>query len=110
MTGIGLLNKNNVQIARENYLAAQKALAESEKLLAERVEREAQAKIKFNEVQLELAKLNNENMNMVSCTDNSVSIPEITFFATGRDQNRFEEMYRQSHPLPRAPRQISLFL
>ena len=66
MTGIGLLNKNNVQIARENYLAAQKALAESEKLLAERVEREAQAKIKFNEVQLELAKLNNENMNMVS--------------------------------------------
>ena len=66
MTWIGLLNKNNVQIARENYLAAQKALAESEKLLAERVEREAQAKIKFNEVQLELAKLNNENMNMVS--------------------------------------------
>ena len=66
MTWIGLLNKNNVQIARENYLASQKALAESEKLLAERVEREAQAKIKFNEVQLELAKLNNENMNMVS--------------------------------------------
>ena len=55
-----------MQIARENYLASQKALAESEKLLAERVEREAQAKIKFNEVQLELAKLNNENMNMVS--------------------------------------------
>ena len=69
MTGVGLLNKNNVQIARENYLAAQKALAESEKLLAERVEREAQAKIKFNEVQLELAKLNSENMNMVSYTD-----------------------------------------
>ena len=69
MTGVGLLNKNNVQIARENYLAAQKALAESEKLLTERVEREAQAKIKFNEVQLELAKLNSENMNMVSYTD-----------------------------------------
>ena len=69
MTGIGLLNKNNVLIARENYLAAQKALAESEKLLAERVEREAQAKIKFNEVQLELAKLESENMNMVIYTD-----------------------------------------
>lgn len=93
MTGIGLLNKNNVQIARENYLAAQKALAESEKLLAERVEREAQAKIKFNEVQLELAKLNNENMNMVSYTGNLVSVPAMTLFATGRDQNRFEEMY-----------------
>lgn len=93
ITGIGLLNKNNVQIARENYLAAQKALAESEKLLAERVEREAQTKIKFNEVQLELAKLNNENMNMVSYTDNSVSVPEMTLFATGRDQNRSEEMH-----------------
>ena len=69
MTRIGLLNKNNVLIARENYLAAQKALAESEKLLAERVEREAQAKIRFNEVQLELAKLNSENMNMVNYTD-----------------------------------------
>jgi hypothetical protein len=63
---IGILNKNNVQIARENYLAAQKALAESENLLAERAKREAEAKIKFNEIQLELAKLNNENMNMVS--------------------------------------------
>ena len=93
MTGVGLLNKNNVQIARENYLAAQKALAESEKLLAERVEREAQAKIKFNEVQLELAKLNNENMNMVSYTDNSGSVPGMTFFAAGRDQKRSEEMY-----------------
>ena len=92
MTGSGLLNKNNVQIARENYLAAQKALAESEKLLAERVEREAQAKIKFNEVQLELAKLNSENMNMVSCVD-SCQNPKLTFLATGRNQNRFEEVY-----------------
>ena len=82
-----------MQIARENYLAAQKALAESERLLAERVEREAQAKIKFNEVQLELAKLNSENMTMVSYTDNFVSVAEMTLFATGRDQNRFEEMY-----------------
>ncbi|KAL9099744.1 MAG: hypothetical protein Q9163_004798 [Psora crenata] len=56
--------KTTCKIARENYLAAQKALAESEKLLAERVEREAQAKVKFNEVQLELAKLDSENVNM----------------------------------------------
>ena len=55
-----------MQIARENYVAAQKALAESEKLLAERVEREAQAKIEFNEIQLELAKLKSENTNIVS--------------------------------------------
>ena len=55
-----------MQIARENYQAAQKALVESENLLAERAERESEAKIKFNEVQLQLAKLNNENMNMVS--------------------------------------------
>ena len=55
-----------MQIARENYQAAQKALVESENLLAERAEREAEAKRKFNEVQLQLAKLNNENMNMVS--------------------------------------------
>lgn len=47
-------------------MSAQKALAESDKLLAERVEWEAHAKVKFNEVQLELAKLNSENMNMVS--------------------------------------------
>lgn len=46
-------------------MSAQKALAESDKLLAGRVKR-AQAKVKFNEVQLELAKLNSENMNMVS--------------------------------------------
>lgn len=64
-----------MQIARENYLAAQKALAESEKLLAERVEREAQAKVKFNEIQLELAKLNSENMNMVSSKE-SLSGPK----------------------------------
>lgn len=55
-----------MQIARENYQAAQTALIESENLLAERAERESEAKIKFNEVQLQLAKLNNENMNMVS--------------------------------------------
>ena len=92
MTGSGLLNKNNVQIARDNYLAAQKALAESEKLLAERVERKAQAKIKFNEVQLELAKLNRENMDMVICID-SCQDPKLNFLATGRNQNRSEEVY-----------------
>lgn len=89
MTGIGLLNKNNVQIARENYLAAQKALAESEKLLAERVEREAQAKIKFNEVQLELAKLNNENMNMVSLHRQLCQRPRDNVFRHRKRSKRF---------------------
>lgn len=81
-----------MQIARENYLAAQKALVESEKLLAERVEREAQAKVKFNEVQLELAKLNSENMNMVSYTE-SLTGPEMMICATGRDQSHLEEVH-----------------
>ena len=88
MTGSGLLNKNNVQIARDNYLAAQKALAESEKLLAERVEREAQAKIKFNEVQLELAKLNSENMNMASCIE-SCQNPKLTFLCNRKKSKPF---------------------
>lgn len=66
-------------------MSAQKALAESDKLLAKRVEREAQAKVKFNEVQLELAKLNSENMSMVSYIG-SLSDPRFNDFCYRRSK------------------------
>ena len=64
----GLIDKSNVKISREDYRAAQKALLEAENLLVEMAQRGADTKVKFNEVQLQLAKLIDENMNMVSTT------------------------------------------
>ncbi len=65
---IGFIDKSNVKISREDYKAAQKALLEAENLLVEMAQRSADTKVKFNEVQLQLAKLIDENMNMVSTT------------------------------------------
>lgn len=60
------LSRDNVQVARENLQASQRALLESEKLLSEEVDRHAESRRKFNEGQLQLDKLNAENINMVS--------------------------------------------
>ena len=63
-----------MQIARENYLAAQKALLESEKIFEEQRQRQTESRMKFNMVQLELATLNNKNVNMVSWTSTVLAI------------------------------------
>ncbi len=53
------------EFARENLKATHEALLKSEELLSAKVKRDEEAKRRFDEMQLELAKLTNEDMSMV---------------------------------------------